>query len=56
MEERKQLKDVGIRRTSSLDNGKIKVFYIDGTEDEMTKEEFLGVSSTLDNEENEDVS
>lgn len=51
MEERKQLKEVGIRRTSHLDNGKIKVFYVDGTDDEMTKEEFLGISSPLDEEE-----
>lgn len=56
MEERKQLKDVGIRRTSRLDNGKIKVYYIDGSEDEMTKEEFLGISNPLDKEENKDVS
>lgn len=41
MSERKQLKDVGIRRTSSLDNGNVKVYYIDGTENEMTIEEFL---------------
>lgn len=41
MAERKKLKPIGIRRTSKLDNGNYMVYYIDRTEDELTKEELL---------------
>ena len=41
-EETKRLKDgVGIKRTSRLDNGKVKVYYTDASEDELTIQEFL---------------